>query len=57
MVVDFFIEIKFGEHLGTGGVLACGADFALFFYFNAAESLAWRGFREADFAKYCCQRA
>jgi len=54
--VDFFAKINLGEHLAMENVMAVGTDLARFFYFNAAESLAWRGFRATDFAKSCYQR-
>jgi hypothetical protein len=44
--VDFCTKIKFGEHLAMRAFCASGADFGCFFYFNAAESLDWRGSRK-----------
>jgi hypothetical protein len=38
-------------------VLVFGVDLERFFYFESAESLAGRGFREPDFPKSCFQRA
>jgi hypothetical protein len=54
--VDFYAKIKFGEHLAIRAFLPQGRICGDFFYFDAAESLDWRGSRETDFAKSCFQR-
>jgi hypothetical protein len=54
--VDFCTKIKFGGHLAIRAFWLLGRISANFFYFDAAESLDWRGSRETDFAKSCFQR-
>jgi predicted DCC family thiol-disulfide oxidoreductase YuxK len=56
MSVDFYTKIKFGGHLAIRAFWPLGRIWRDFFYYDVAESLDWRWFRETDFAKSCFQR-
>jgi hypothetical protein len=54
--VDFSTKIKLDGPLGMRAFRCLERISGDFFYFDTAGSLDWRGFLEADFAKYCLQR-